>query len=282
MKADKITVVGLGLIGASVCKAAKKYGAAVEVIGIDPDASVREYALQNGIVDSCQEDVKVTNDSSLVVVATYVDSIADSVHDIAPHLEKGCIITDVGSVKSAVVDSVEKNLSSGISFIGSHPIAGSENPGIKNSDPDLFRDCNVVITPTQKSKQDAIDTVREFWKKLGSNVIKMEPDLHDRIFAYVSHLPHVAAYSLVNSLDSSDIEDIFSYSGGGLRDYTRIASSSPEMWKTIFMQNKEGMLESIKNFKKNLELIESAIEKDDLKSLQALLENARDKKISSL
>ena len=281
MKADKITVVGLGLIGASVCRAAKKYGASVEVVGIDPDASVREYALQNGIVDICQEDVKVKNDSSLVVVATYVDSIADTVGDIATHLEKGSIITDVGSVKSDVVDSVEKNLSDEISFIGSHPIAGSENPGIRNSDPDLFRDCNVVITPTQKTKDEAIDTVSNFWKKLGSKVIKMEPGLHDRIFAYVSHLPHVVAYSLVNSLDSSDIEDIFSYSGGGLRDYTRIASSSPEMWKTIFVQNRESVLESIKNFKQNLELIESAIKNDDLKSLQALLENARDKKDSS-
>ena len=134
----------------------------------------------------------------------------------------------------------------------------------------------------QKTKEEAIDAVSGFWKKLGSTVIKMEPNLHDRIFAYVSHLPHVAAYSLVNSLDSSYIEDIFSYSGGGLRDYTRIASSSPEMWKTIFMNNKESVLESIKNFKKNLELIESAIKNDDLKSLQALLENARNKKISSL
>lgn len=280
MIVNKITVVGLGLIGGSICSAAKKYGAADEVVGFDIDGRVREYAVKNGIVDSCLSSLDQENDSGLVVVATYVDRIADTIRELAPSLKKGCIITDVGSVKSKVVESAEGILDNGLSFIGSHPIAGSENPGIENSDPDLFKNCNAVITPTESTDDKSVETLSKFWRIIGSNVLRMDPALHDRIFAYVSHLPHVAAYTLVNTLDSSDIEHIFSYSGGGLKDYTRIASSSPEMWKTIFMQNKGPLLEAVQNFKKNLEIVESAIREDDLNSLQALLEEAQKKKLS--
>ena len=137
-----------------------------------------------------------------------------------------------------------------------------------------------MITPTGNTDDNSIDTVSKFWRIIGSNVLRMDPGLHDRIFAYVSHLPHVAAYTLINTLDSSNIDNIFSYSGGGLKDYTRIASSSPEMWKTIFMQNKGPVLETIKVFKDNLDLLESAIRDDDLNRLQTILEKAQEKKLS--
>lgn len=280
MSVDKITVIGLGLIGGSLCRAIKKYGAANEIIGFDMDAGVRSYAEQNGIVDSCLENLKQNNDSQLVIVATYVDKISETVKEILPYLEKGCVITDVGSVKTPVMKSVESFINNDFHFVGSHPIAGSEKPGIKNSDPDLFNGSNTIVTPTDKSSKESIEKVSTFWSAIGSNVLIMNPELHDNIFAYVSHLPHVVAYTLINTVSSSDIENIFSFSGGGLKDYTRIAYSSPEMWKTIFMQNKNSVLESIKNFKKNLELIESAIEGDDLNKLQNLLENAQKNKSS--
>jgi len=280
MSVDKITVIGLGLIGGSLCRAIKKYGAANEIIGFDMDAGVRSYAEQNGIVDSCLENLKQNNDSQLVIVATYVDKISETVKEILPYLEKGCVITDVGSVKTPVMKSVESFINNDFHFVGSHPIAGSEKSGIKNSDPDLFNGSNTIVTPTDKSSKESIEKVSTFWSAVGSNVLIMNPELHDNIFAYVSHLPHVVAYTLINTVSSSDIENIFSFSGGGLKDYTRIAYSSPEMWKTIFMQNKNSVLESIKNFKKNLELIESAIEGDDLNKLQNLLENAQKNKSS--
>lgn len=279
MIANKMTVIGLGLIGGSICSAAKKYGLADKVVGYDTDSSACEYAEKNGIVDSCLDSLNQKNDSDLIVVATYVDRIDETVREIAPSLGKGCIITDVGSVKSRIVESVESFLDSDLSFIGSHPIAGTEKPGIKYSDPDLFRGNNAVITPSENTKQETIDLVSKFWRTIGSNVLRMDPALHDKIFAYVSHLPHVAAYTLINTLSSSEIENIFSYSGGGLKDYTRIASSSPEMWKTIFMQNKESLLKAIQNFKNNLEIIESAIEEDNLNSLQAILEEAQKNKL---
>jgi len=280
MSVNKITVIGLGLIGGSLCRAIKKYGAANEIIGFDMDAGVRSYAEQNGIIDSCLENLKQNNDSQLVIVATYVDKISETVKEILPYLEKGCVITDVGSVKTPVMKSVESFINNDFHFVGSHPIAGSEKSGIKNSDPDLFNGSNTIVTPTDKSSKESIEKVSTFWSAVGSNVLIMNPELHDNIFAYVSHLPHVVAYTLINTVSSSDIENIFSFSGGGLKDYTRIAYSSPEMWKTIFMQNKNSVLESIKNFKKNLELIESAIEGDDLNKLQNLLENAQKNKSS--
>jgi len=280
MIVDKMTVIGLGLIGGSICSAVKKYGLAGEVVGFDTDSGAREYAEKNGFVDSCLANLNQKNDSGLVVVATYVDRIAETVREIAPYLNKGCIITDVGSVKLDVVESVESFLDSDLIFIGSHPIAGSEKPGIENSDPNLFKSCNAIITPSENTDEEFIDFISNFWRAIGSDVVRMDPALHDRIFAYVSHLPHVAAYTLVNTLSSSDIENIFSYSGGGLKDYTRIASSSPEMWKTIFMQNKESLLECIRNFKNNLELIESAIEEENLNNLQAILEKAQKNKLS--
>jgi len=280
MIVDKMTVIGLGLIGGSICSAVKKYDLAGEVVGFDTDSGAREYAEKNGFVDSCLASLNQKNDSGLVVVATYVDRIAETVKEIAPYLNKGCIITDVGSVKLNVVESVESFLDSDLIFIGSHPIAGSEKPGIENSDPNLFNSCNAIITPSENTDEEFIDFISNFWRAIGSDVVRMDPALHDRIFAYVSHLPHVAAYTLVNTLSSSDIENIFSYSGGGLKDYTRIASSSPEMWKTIFMQNKESLLECIRNFKNNLELIESAIEEENLNNLQAILEKAQKNKLS--
>ena len=279
MIVEKMTVIGLGLIGGSICSAVKKHNIAGEVVGFDTDGATREYAVENGLVDSCLENLSQPNDSGLVVVATYVDSIADTVKEIAPNLNKGCIITDVGSVKTNIVESIENFLDSGLTFIGSHPIAGSEKPGIENSDPGLFENRSAIITPSENTDEKSIDFLSSFWKGIGSEVIKMEPVLHDRIFAYVSHLPHVAAYTLVNTLSSSEIDNIFSYSGGGLKDYTRIASSSPEMWKTIFKQNKEFILEGIREFKNNLDLIESAIEEDDLNNLLAILEKAQKNKL---
>lgn len=280
MIVDKMTVIGLGLIGGSICSAVKKHGLAGEVLGFDTDSGAGEYAVKNGFIDSCLESINQKNDSGLVVVATYVDRIAETVREIAPNLNKGCVITDVGSVKTNVVESVESFLDGGLVFIGSHPIAGSEKPGIENSDPDLFKNRSTIITPSENTDEQSIDFISNFWRAIGSDVLRMDPLLHDRIFAYVSHLPHVAAYTLVSTLSSSDIENIFTYSGGGLKDYTRIASSSPEMWKTIFMQNKEYLLESIREFKNNLELIESAIEEDNLNNLQTILDKAQKNKLS--
>ena len=281
MKFDSVTVIGLGLIGGSVCRAIKKSDAAGEVVGIDSDEEVLKFAVDNGIVDKGSSGLENIIDSELVVIATYVDKITETVEKILPGLKKGCVITDVGSVKSEVVSRIESIMADDKYFIGSHPIAGAEYSGIENSDADLFNGKNIIVTPTEKSVESALNKVTSFWESIGGEVISLDPETHDRVFASVSHLPHLVAYSLVNSVGSSDVvENIFSYSGGGLKDYTRIAASSPEMWRTIFMQNREFILESIKNFKINIEKAESAIKDEDLNELIKILENAHKLKLS--
>ncbi len=274
MKIDSVAVIGIGLIGGSVCRAVKKFEVAREVIGIDPDERVLRFAAAEGVVDKALVEPGGVIDSEVVVIATYVDTISDVVEKILPYLKEGCLITDVGSVKSAVVSGVSKVLNDKVFFIGSHPIAGKEHSGIKNSTPDLFNGKKVIVTPTNDSNEAALEKITDFWVSLGAEVVNLAPEFHDRIFAYVSHLPHLVAYSLVNSVSSANIDNIFSYSGGGLKDYTRISASSPEMWKTIFLQNKRYILESMEAFKINMKRLESAVKNEDIDELMQILENA--------
>ncbi len=280
MKFDSVTVVGIGLIGGSVCRAIKKFGVSREVVGIDPDEETLKFAAEEGIVDRALITPTGVIDSDLVIVATYVDVTADVIRKLLPNMKEGCVITDVGSVKSDVVSRVSDIMNDRASFVGSHPITGKEHSGIKSSDPDLFSGNKVIITPTNKSDEAAVKKVTDFWTSLGAKVVRLTPEFHDRVFAYVSHLPHLVAYSLVNSVDSTNIDGIFSYSGGGLKDYTRVSVSSPEMWKTIFLQNKRFLLESVGTFKASVEKLESAIENEDVDELMKILENARKTKLS--
>ena len=276
MKFDSVTAIGLGLVGGSVCKAIKKFGTSREVVGIDSDREVLEFAIKKGIVDKGSVDVDESIDSEFVVIATYVDQIFETVEKIVPNLKTGCVITDVGSVKSSIVTKIDSLLTDEVHFVGSHPVAGREHSGIENSDADLFNGNSIIVTPTEKSGDTAVERVTSFWHSLGGTVLSLDPKTHDKIFAYVSHLPHLVAYSLVNSVASADIvDDIFSYSGGGLKDYTRVAASSPEMWKTIFFRNKDYILESTKTFKMSVEKIESAIKNEDINELMCVLENAQ-------
>ncbi|MGI9533614.1 MAG: prephenate dehydrogenase [Thermodesulfobacteriota bacterium] len=281
MKFNSVTVIGLGLIGGSICRAIKEYRASTEVIGIDADKEVLDFAVNNGIIDRGSSDYDIAIDSEIVVIATYVDTIPETFEKIVPSLNKGTVVTDTGSVKSNLVNKIDGLLNANVHFVGSHPIAGTQFSGIKSSDAELFKGKDIVITPTEKSKEAAIKSVTAFWGSLGGRVINLDPATHDKIFAYVSHLPHVVAYSLINSVASSNIaDDIFNFSGGGLKDYTRIAASSPEMWKTIFMENKDSILESIEKFKKNIEKAESAIKNEDLNELNNILEHAQKLKLS--
>lgn len=276
MKLNSVAVIGLGLIGGSVCRAVKEFDSDIEVVGIDTDKRVIDYALKNKILDTGSTELREELNSDLVIIATYVDRIVETFEKVLPFLKDGCVVTDVGSVKSAVVEKIENMQNGGFYFLGSHPIAGSENPGIENSDEHLFRDKNVIVTPTGNTSEVALELVSSFWKSLGCNVIELDPEKHDEVFAYVSHLPHVIAYSLINAVSSSDVVDnIFLYSGGGLNDFTRIASSSPEMWNTIFIENKEKILDSINRFKESIEKTESAIKNSNLKELMMILENAK-------
>jgi prephenate dehydrogenase len=186
-----------------------------------------------------------------VILATPVSSFARIAKEIGSVLHKGAIVTDVGSVKMGFLSEVENALPEGVHFVGTHPIAGTERSGAEASFLELFQGAKCIITPTPRTDENALRTLEELWKIAGSEVIVMDPVKHDRILAAVSHLPHVIAYVLVNTLvDIDDIEkDVFAFAAGGFKDFTRIASSSPEMWADICFLNKNCIIDSINRFK---------------------------------
>jgi prephenate dehydrogenase len=190
-------------------------------------------------------------------------------------VSKGTVITDVGSVKGKIVQETEEFLPSHVHFVGGHPIAGTECSGVWASDPRLFNGKRCILTPTLKTHPEALANVKSLWESVGARVFTMDAETHDRVFSFVSHLPHVVAYALVNSVASQRVlNNMLDFAGGGLRDYTRIGASSPEMWSDIFLMNRENVLESIREFKKSLERIEELVAGENLIELREELNRA--------
>lgn len=269
----KIAIVGLGLIGGSLAWSLKKSGRIGKVTGIDTDRGSIDFALSEKIIDEGHTVLsRGISDAGIIVIATNVGEIVKTAKAIIPLAGKGAVITDVGSVKGRIVRDIEKVLPAHLRFVGGHPIAGTENSGVRSGDPGLFKGKRFIITPTPKSDPKTVSKVASLWKSAGAEIHEMDPGEHDRIFGFVSHLPHVVAYSLVDTiLSAPDSETLLDFAGGGLRDFTRVAASSPGMWADIFMVNRENTLKSIKRFKKSLERLEAAIENKDPESLKVLL-----------
>lgn len=272
-KFGKVAIVGLGLIGGSLAGALKKSGTVTDVTGIDIDKGSIGYALRKKIIDYGYTNIRDgVSGAEIVVIATNVGDIIKTAVDVFPLARKGAVITDVGSVKGNIVGKMDKLTPANLRFVGGHPIAGTENSGVKASDPGLFRGKRFIITPTSKTDPGAVKKVSALWRAAGSEVYEMDPKTHDRIFGFVSHLPHVVAYSLVDSiLSATDSETLFDFAGGGLRDYTRVAASSPEMWTDIFTANRSSVLGAIRKFRKSLDRIEAAVRKKDSLALRKLL-----------
>lgn len=273
MQFEKITIIGLGLIGGSLAWALKKSGCVGKIIGVDNDPLSIEVALQKGIIDkACSStDDDSVYDCDIVVLATYISTITKVA--LSLKVSDCTIVTDTGSVKASIVADIEQNCD--FSFVGSHPIAGTEKSGVQNLKQGLFTNKITIITPTKKTPGEAVQKVTKLWELANSRVIQMKPSEHDEIFAHVSHLPHVVAFSLVNSLLQKD-KSLFDYGGGGLKDFSRIAESSPEMWVDIFMSNRDQVIEAIEGFKDSLSSIEQMIADNDRKALKKILQGASD------
>ncbi|HSG29926.1 MAG TPA: prephenate dehydrogenase/arogenate dehydrogenase family protein [Thermodesulfobacteriota bacterium] len=267
MQFNKIIIIGLGLIGGSLALALKKSGQVKHVVGVDVLPESVEIALRKGIIDEGQVGIdEVVYDSDIVVIATHVGSIVDIARAIS--VSDSTVVTDTGSVKENIVNEIENSCN--LRFIGSHPIAGTEKSGVSNVVDGLFKDKITIITPTNNSTSEATETVTRMWTVIQSKVIRLSAQKHDEIFAHVSHLPHVCAFSLVNSLIKKD-STLFNYGGGGLKDFSRIAESSPDMWVDIFIYNKDEILKAIDEYKDSLSEIENYIKKSDKKSLKNIL-----------
>lgn len=256
----RIAIIGVGLIGGSLALAAKKRGLCRTVVGIGRNESSLQKALEVGAIDtytlSTEEGV---SGADLVVLATPLSAFAAHMKAARSHLGENTVVTDVGSTKKTVVLQAESILQT--PFVGAHPIAGTEKSGVTASSADLFSGARCIITPTAKTNHRALERLEGFWKDIGSHVIRMDPDDHDRIMAMVSHLPHVVAFALVNSVARirfGEVEAI-SFTGGGFKDFTRIASSHPVMWRDICLENKSYLLEAIELFEEEIGRLKSHI-----------------------
>ncbi|WP_432821460.1 prephenate dehydrogenase [Trichloromonas sp.] len=242
----KMAVVGVGLIGGSLSLALKAAGAVGEVVGVGRGLANLEKALELGVVDSYTQDLaEGVAGADLVFLATPVLTLTQVAAACAPHLKPGAILTDGGSVKGSVAREIEPLMPQGVHFVPGHPIAGTENSGAEAAFATLYHGRRCILTPTATTDPAALDLVRRVWEIAGSEVVMMDVEKHDRILAAISHLPHMVAYSLVNAVGSYDRyeENILEYSAGGFRDFTRIASSDPTMWRDIALTNRDALLE---------------------------------------
>jgi len=268
----KICIIGCGLIGSSLARAIRKNNLAEKIVSSNRSESVNNKVLELQIVDDSSADTKkMVKDSDLIVIATPLSSYEEVILKIKDSLKSGAILTDVGSVKENIINLIEKNVPENISWIPSHPIAGTEDSGPESGFSELFKNRWCILTPSKKIKEKDINLLQAFWEKIGSKVDTMKATQHDYILSITSHLPHLIAYNLVNtSLDMQDKTKtgIVKYSAGGLRDFTRIAASNPIMWRDIFIQNKKNTSKMIDKFIENLEELKEAISNEDVKKLE--------------
>lgn len=276
---DKITIIGAGLIGSSLARAVKQLGLARHIAIGDANAAHNRISLALGFADSADIDLaEAVSDASIVVLATPVGSFGGIMQAIAPHLKPGAIVTDVGSVKQSVVDAVMPHLPAGTFFVPGHPIAGTEFSGPESGFAELFRARWCVLTPLPDTPLPALDAVQRLWQAVGANVTVMTPDHHDSVLALTSHLPHLIAFSIVNTaadLGEYTQAEVLQFSASGFRGFTRTAASDPVMWRDIFLLNKDAVLAQLALLQEDLAGLTRAIRWGDAQYLEDRLTRAR-------
>jgi len=264
----KTAILGVGLLGASFSLAVKKKGICSHVAGFGRSRENLERAKSLGILDVVSPDpASACSDADLVLLAAPAGSFVELIKQARPAFKKGAIVTDVGSVKGDLVAELERLMPPGVHFIGSHPIAGSDRSGIDSAHADLFCDALCIVTPTERSDPSALKNVMDLWSGLGSKVLSLGPAQHDRVYAAVSHLPHLIAYAMVNTVSDLDASYL-SYCGQGFRDMTRIAASSPDIWTDISLLNRHNLIEMIALFRENLNRMQGHLETAEADALR--------------
>ncbi len=278
---DTLTIIGIGLIGSSIARAARENNLVQTIIGFDADPAVRRRARELGLVDITPETIRdAVSTSDMILFAVPVGAMGDLIPTITPFLRENSILTDVGSVKAAIAD-VANDLPDRVHFVPAHPVAGTERSGPDAGFSTLFQDRWVILTPldrTAPAYQTAVKTVGDFWKGMGAAVETMGAEHHDLALAITSHLPHLIAFTLVGAAD--DLEavteaEIVKYSAGGFRDFTRIAASDPVMWRDVFLNNRQAVLEVLGRFTEELALLQRAIRWGDADKLTEVFTRGR-------
>jgi prephenate dehydrogenase len=268
---NKVAIVGVGLIGGSIALALRKQGLCARVVGVSRHKKSLLLAKKMHAINKGSQELNIIKGADLVILATPVKKIISLAPLISNIIKKDCLVTDVGSTKEEITKSLTKIFPY---YVGSHPLAGSEKRGIINAHPDIFKGSLCILTPTKNTSRMALNKLKLFWNKLGARAVLLSPATHDKILSFVSHLPHIVAFSLIGIVP----KEFFRFASSGLKDTTRIAASDRELWTDIFLSNRKNTVEAIELFKRHLSRIKSAIKKGDKKILSKILKEAKNKR----
>jgi cyclohexadieny/prephenate dehydrogenase len=268
---QKVALIGFGLIGGSIARAARAQGLAGEIVTTARSAKTRARVAELGIVDRVVDsNAEAVKEADLVILCIPVGACGPVAQEIAGHLKPGAIVSDVGSVKGAVVREMAPHLPDGVHFVPAHPVAGTEHSGPDSGFAELFINRWCILTPPEATDPKAVERLRAFWAGLGARVEIMTPDHHDLVLAITSHLPHLIAYTIVGTADELEgvtQSEVLKFSAGGFRDFTRIAASDPIMWRDVFLSNKDAVLEMLGTFNEDLSKLTRAIRRGDGEAL---------------
>ncbi len=264
---NRVALIGVGLIGSSIARAAKAQGAAASIVATARSPATRKRVAELGIADQVVEtNAAAVEGADLVIVSIPVGACGPVAEEIAPYLKPGAIVSDVGSVKGSVVRDMAPHLPKNVHFVPAHPVAGTEYSGPDAGFAELFVNRWCILTPPEGTDQKAVEKLAEFWRLIGANVETMAPDHHDLVLAVTSHLPHLIAYTIVGTADELEAvtrSEVLKFSAGGFRDFTRIAASDPTMWRDVFLANKDAVLEMLGRFNEDISSLTKAIRKGD-------------------
>ncbi|ETR77075.1 cyclohexadienyl dehydrogenase [Afipia sp. P52-10] len=268
---NRVAIIGLGLIGSSIVRGAMALGLATELVTTDASADVRQRAAELGLGHRIAgSSAEAANDADLVIACVPVGACGAVAKEIAPHLKAGAIVSDVGSVKTAVLKDMAQYLPDTVDFIPAHPVAGTEHSGPDAGFAELFVNRWCILTPSEQAAPEAVERLKAFWQALGANVETMTAEHHDLVLAITSHLPHLIAYTIVGTaeeLEGVTESEVLKFSAGGFRDFTRIAASDPTMWRDVFLNNKDAVLEMLGEFQEDLSKLTRAIRRGDGEAL---------------
>ncbi|HKA99350.1 MAG TPA: prephenate/arogenate dehydrogenase family protein [Methyloceanibacter sp.] len=276
---DTLTLIGVGLIGSSIARAARAHGAARQIVATARSAKTKKRVAELGIADQVIEtNAEAVTGADLVVVCIPVGVCGTVAKEIGPHLKPGATVSDVGSVKSSVIRDMAAHLPKTVHFVPAHPVAGTEHSGPDAGFAELFDGRWCILTPPEGTNAEAVERLAAFWRLLGAKVEIMTAEHHDLVLAITSHVPHLIAYNIVGT--AADMEEVtqsevIKFSAGGFRDFTRIAASDPVMWRDVFLNNKEAVLEMLARFSEDLAALQRMIRWDDGPALEALFSRTR-------
>lgn len=271
MRISQLAIIGVGLLGGSIALAARRRGLAERIVGIDCHTDALQRALAEGMLDDVHTELHGVASADLVVFCTPVDGIAAQVVEASASCRPGTLLTDVGSTKAAILRAVRGRLPTGVEFLGSHPLAGSEKHGPAHASPHLLEGRLVIVTPETDTTHHALARLRTFWMALGARVQEMDAEEHDRTLALTSHLPHLLSSALAGILPP----EWYNFTATGFRDTTRLAAGSPNLWSAIFRNNRTHLLAALDRLEEQLRLFRQSLEENDRNALESLLQRGK-------